>query len=184
MKVTREQAAANRREVVEIASRAIRARGIDGASIAEIMKDAGLTHGGFYAAFGSKADLAKEAVQHALDTSKARWQAQLEQHDGDPLAVIAPRYLSAAHRDNTEGGCLYAALAADVARSGDRSLRYAFTRGLRSFIDRLTGGRSREQAILRTASLVGALILSRAVDDKALSEEILSATQSALGVRA
>jgi len=188
MKVTREQAAENRARVVDTAGRLFRERGLAGTGVAELMRTAGLTHGGFYGQFGSKDALAVEACGRAMDRSEARWSAAIGESREAPLAALVDRYLSARHRDGPGEGCLYAALAADVAREGSPALRGRFTQGLRGMIDllaRIVPGRTkaarRRQALARMSGLVGALLLARAVDDPELSDDILAAARAAFG---
>src|SRR5262245_10098091 len=113
MKVTREQAVENRERIVAAAARLFREHGFDGIGVADIMKSAGLTHGGFYGHFGSKDDLAAEACARALDRSVTKWDA-IAAADGDPLATIVGSYLSEAHRDRPGSGCMVAAVGSDV----------------------------------------------------------------------
>jgi TetR/AcrR family transcriptional regulator, transcriptional repressor for nem operon len=178
MRVTREQAAANRDRIVETASALFREHGFDGIGVADIMKAAGLTHGGFYGHFASKEKLAAEACGHAGPDSWASWMAAPPEQR---LARIVRSYLTPRHRENRTGGCLFAALGSEVARQ-PRSVRRAFTDRVRAKIDilrRVVPGRSaaarRGAAMATLAGLVGALILARAVDDPALSDEILDA---------
>lgn len=187
MKVSREQAAKNRDRIVEAASELFRERGFDGIGVADLMKAAGLTHGGFYGHFKSKDDLAVEAVATSLAQSVERWRALAREHADEPLAAILDHYLCDKHRDNAGRGCAYAALAADVARQDNRALRRVFSDGLRTIIDvftRIVPGRSkparRKQALARLSGMVGAVVLARAVDDPDLSHEILAATRAAL----
>jgi TetR/AcrR family transcriptional repressor of nem operon len=185
VRVTREQAAANRENVLEIAGTLFRERGFDGVGVADIMKRAGLTHGGFYGHFASKNDLAAEITQRVL--GRSAWMGRLTRNAKPSFADVVRQYLSSRHRDDAGRGCLLAALGSDVVRQ-PRSVRRAFTEGLRLRIDalgRLVPGRSaaaRQQKALATmAGLVGALILSRAVDDPKLSDEILEAAAASLG---
>jgi TetR/AcrR family transcriptional repressor of nem operon len=184
MKVTREQAAANRDRIVEAAGALFRRHGFDGIGVADIMKAAGLTHGGFYGHFASKEDLAAEACAHARRDPWASW-AEAPPHER--LEGIVRGYLTPQHRDDRTHGCLIAALGSDVVRQ-PRSVRRAFTERFRSKIDLLRSlvpGRSaaarREKALATMAGLVGALTLSRAVDDPVLSEEILAAASNVFG---
>ncbi|PWC66323.1 TetR family transcriptional regulator [Azospirillum sp. TSH7] len=188
MRVSKEQAAENRRRVVEVASGLFRERGFNGIGVADLMKEAGLTHGGFYGQFASKEDLAAEACARAMEVMAERWSGSAETPPGDEaLAALLDGYLSPRHRDHSAAGCPIAALGVDVSRQGG-AVRGAFTQGLRPFIDRLqrlVQGRSEEakrKAALATLSgMVGALILARAVDDPTLSEEILEAARESLG---
>lgn len=181
MKVTREQAAQNRERIVETAAQLFRERGFDGIGVADLMKAAGLTHGGFYGHFSSKEDLIAEAAARALTGSLTLWSKLADRTSGDPLSAVAGAYLSRKHRDDPGAGCLLAALGPDVSRQGP-SVRRAVTGYVRSAIDLLTQlvpGRSRaarrQKAIGTYATLVGAMVLARAVDDRVLSQEILDA---------
>lgn len=186
MKVTREQAAENRERIVNAAARLFREHGFDGIGVADIMKGAGLTHGGFYGHFGSKDDLAAEACARALEKSLMKWDA-LAESAGDPLAAIANSYLSDAHRDRPGSGCMVAAVGSDVARQ-DKSVRQAVTNGVKNLVDRLARlfpGRpkeKRQKALASFAAMVGAVIMARAVNDPDLSDEILKAVAASVPV--
>src|SRR6266850_7061867 len=187
VRVTRKQAAANREKVLEVAGTLFRERGFDGIGVVDIMKRAGLTHGGFYGQFTSKDDLAAETTARVL--GKAGWQERLTGKADPSFGEVVRAYLSPRHRDDPGTGCLIAAVGSDAARQ-PRAVRRAFTDGFRAQIGalmKLVQGRSqaarRERALATMASLVGALILARAVDDPALSDEILKATATELGGR-
>ena len=134
MRVSREQAAENRRRIVDAAARLFRDKGFDGVGVDAIMKSAGLTHGGFYGHFESKNDLAVEACTRALDTSVQKWNALIETA-ADPLKAITESYLSVRHRDRPGDGCVISALGTDVARQ-DKSVRRVVTKGLEDLVDR------------------------------------------------
>jgi TetR/AcrR family transcriptional repressor of nem operon len=181
MKVSRDQATQNRERIVEAAAQLFRERGFDGIGVSDLMKEAGLTHGGFYGHFSSKEDLIAEAAARALTGSLTLWRTLADRAPGDPLSAVAGAYLTRRHRDNPGAGCLLAALGPDVSRQG-RPVRRAVTGYVRSAVDLLTKlvpGKSRaakrQQAIGAYATLVGAMVLARAVDDRALSQEILDA---------
>ena len=187
VRVTRKQAAANRDKVLDVAGTLFRERGFDGIGVADIMKRAGLTHGGFYGQFASKDDLAAETTARVL--GKAGWQERLTGKADPSFGDVVRAYLSPRHRDDPGTGCLISALGSDAARQ-PRAVRRAFTDGFRGRIDalvKLVPGRSqaarRQKALATMAGLVGALILSRAVDDPALSDEILEGTATELGRR-
>src|SRR5688572_31755633 len=114
MKVSREQAARNRERIVEAAAELFRERGFDGVGVADLMKEAGLTHGGFYGHFSSKDDLIAEASARALTGSLALWNKVAERAPADPVSAVASAYLTSRHRDNPGAGCLLAALGPDV----------------------------------------------------------------------
>ncbi len=188
MKVSREQAAENRERIVDTAAKLFRERGFDGIGVADLMKAAGLTHGGFYGHFASKDDLAAEACARALGKSVSGWDALIEEAEEDPLAAITASYLSPKHRDRAGAGCLIAALGADVSRQKP-SIRRAVTEGLEELLQRLEGlvpARSkavkRQKALATFATMLGALVMARAVDDRQLSEEILQAALASLPV--
>lgn len=185
MRVTREEAAANRERILEVAGALFRERGFDGIGVADIMKRAGLTHGGFYGHFASKDDLAAEITSRVLD--RDGWLERLTGAARPSAGDVVRAYLSRRHRDDPGHGCLFAALGSDVARQ-PRSVRRAFTDGLRLRVEtlrRILPARSaaarRRKALAMLSGLVGALILSRAVDDPKLSDEILDAAASMLG---
>jgi TetR/AcrR family transcriptional repressor of nem operon len=184
VRVTRDQAAANREKILEVAGTLFRERGYDGIGVADIMERAGLTHGGFYGHFASKDDLAAEITARVL--GREGWLARLTGKRRPVLADVVRNYLSPRHRDDPGHGCLFAALGSDVVRQ-PRSVRRAFTNGLRQRLDTvrdLLPGRSaalrRQKAIAVMAGLVGALVLARAVDDPKLSDEILEAAAASL----
>jgi TetR/AcrR family transcriptional regulator, transcriptional repressor for nem operon len=184
VRVTREQAAANREKILEVAGTLFRERGFDGIGVADIMKRAGLTHGGFYGHFASKDDLAAEITARVL--GRAGWPERLTGKANPSYEEIVRAYLSPRHRDNPGTGCLFAALGADVIRQ-PRRVRRAFTEGfrarveaLRHLVTRRSAAAQREKALATIAGLVGALMLARAVDDPKLSDEILDAVASTL----
>jgi TetR/AcrR family transcriptional repressor of nem operon len=182
MKVSREQAAKNRDRIIEVAGRLFRENGFDGIGVADLMKGAGMTHGGFYGHFRSKDDLAAQACRRALARSAEKWAALAETMRADRLGAIAKSYLSESHRNSPGQGCVLATLGPDAARQGT-VVRRAFTQGLQSLVDileRTVTGRSRaarrEQALATMAQMVGAMTLARAVDNRELATEILDAT--------
>ncbi|MGF7054478.1 TetR/AcrR family transcriptional repressor of nem operon [Bosea sp. OAE752] len=174
MKVSREQMAENRRRILDAASRLFRDKGFDAVGVAEVMKAAGLTHGGFYGHFSSKDDLIAQTLAHVLAANAG---------EGGDFRAYLDAYLSTGHRDNCAGGCPTAALAAAV-RHQTPAARSAMTQGLRSQLDRigealpeLDVADRRRVAIGSFAAMVGAMILTRAVDDPALSDEVLEQTR-------
>ncbi|WP_422844633.1 TetR/AcrR family transcriptional regulator [Acidovorax sp. M2(2025)] len=189
MKVSKEQMAENRERILDAAAQLFREKGFDGIGVADLMKSAGLTHGGFYGHFASKDELMAQASARALQRLQAAWSAiarEAAAHGQEPLAAIEAAYLSPRHRDAPGQGCLLAALGSDTARQGP-AVRRAVTEGVRAQVDGLAGlvpGRTkaakRQRALADYASLVGAMVLARAVDDPALSDEILHAAAAAL----
>ncbi len=176
MKVSREQFAENRQSILDVAGRLFREKGFDGVSVVDIMKGAGLTHGGFYGHFASKDDLIAQACARALSGPAGAWTQIVKQRPDNAGAAIVESYLSAKHRDRPGTGCLLAALGPDIARKS-KPVRQAFTEGVRARLAILATamtGRSRaakqRKALAVLSGLVGALILARAVDDPSLSE--------------
>lgn len=187
MRVSREQVAENRQRILDVAGRLFRQKGFEGIGVDGIMEEAGLTHGGFYGHFASKADLADQACSAALEQSKQKWEALAQGSPEDALAEIARSYLSKRHRDDPGNGCVYAALGSEVARGSD-PVRSTVTKGVRAqlgTLERVATARSnaarREKAITALSGMVGAMVLSRLVNDSALSNEILTVAASAFG---
>ena len=186
MKVSRQQAAQNRERILDAAAQLFRERGFDGIGVADLMKEAGLTHGGFYGHFSSKDDLIAQASARELTRSLAYWSTVAERAAGDPLSAVADAYLTRSHRDNPGAGCVLAALGPDVSRQGP-AVRNVVTDYVRSVCDRLAKlvpGKSkaarRQKAISTYATLVGAMVLARAVADQDLSLEILDAARESV----
>ncbi len=181
MRVSKEQAAANRDRIVAVASRLLRERGVDGVGIDGLMQAAGLTHGGFYKNFASKDALVAEACARAMVDNSAMGTSAPEQAPQEVLEAWVKSYLSTAHCDAIGEGCAFAALAADAGRR-QGPIRHAFTTGLEVWIERLERlfpGRPaarRARALTSMAAAVGAVLLARATDDEAMRAELLSAT--------
>ncbi len=129
MRVTREKAAANRERIIDAAGALFRSKGFGGIGLADIMKAADLTHGGFYGHFSSKDDLVKQASQRAMARAAANWGKVVAAAPDQPFAALLEHYLSSNHRDDPGRGCAFAALGADAARSG-KVVRDAFAEGL------------------------------------------------------
>lgn len=181
MKVSREQARRNREAVVEAASRLFRARGVEGVAIGEVMRAGGMTHGGFYNQFPSKDALAAEACNRALEGSVARWRRIAEEAGADGAKAIVRDYLSARNRDAPETGCALVSLGPEAARRGG-GMAAALRDGLEGLVEAYAaaGGVERDEALAAVAQMVGAMMLARAVDDEALSDQLLVATRAAL----
>jgi TetR/AcrR family transcriptional regulator, transcriptional repressor for nem operon len=188
MKVSREQMAANRERILQIAAALFRQRGFENVAVAEVMQLAGLTHGGFYGHFASKEALAAEAAAYALTQTSALWATNLEQGGPQALQAILEAYLSPRHRDHPDGGCAIAALGADVARQG-APVREAFGRETLHMIDVLASfmpgedtATRRDKAAALLAQLVGAIVLSRVLGRSPASDTILNAARNAVGL--
>jgi TetR/AcrR family transcriptional repressor of nem operon len=183
MRVSREQAAQNRQKILTAATRLFRERGISATGVDAITADAGLTHGAVYSQFGSKEAIVAEAMREAQAGSRRLWQRLADRNGAkQAFAAIVAQYLSRAHRDAAGRGCVVAALACEIARQPDR-VRNAFTaelkEGLEYLAEMMKGDDSshrRDEAIEAFATMVGALVLARAVSDERLSNRILEAT--------
>lgn len=174
MKVSKEQVRENRIRIVETASELFRERGYDGVGVAELMSAAGLTHGGFYKHFGSKADLMAEAMSCGFTRSA-------ESTAGVNREKFIEYYLSRQHRDEMGKGCVMSALGTDTARQSE-SIKATFAAGIERQLAVLGNENgSRAELIDTIAHLVGALVLSRACpDDSALADEILDVCRTRL----
>lgn len=186
MRVTKEKAAEHRAAIVTAASRLFRQRGFDGVGVAEIMKAAGLTHGGFYGHFASKEALAAEACGDAFVHSMTR----LQPGAADILDYL-DAYLSELHRDRPDKGCPMAAFADEIARQST-PVQSEFTTGTAQFIDVLVQrlehcqgegtAERRSRAIAILAAMVGGMALARATAGTSpeLSAEILASVRAQL----
>ena len=175
MRYPAKETAAKHERIVKEASRLFRERGFDNVTVGEVMNAAGLTHGAFYAHFGSKQELQAAAVAYGQQRSASRIRGSgATKQDRQ---AYAERYLSARHRDNPGDGCTMASLAPEVARSPPE-LKEAFERGFEEILD--ANGGDRTEAIFQTAALLGGIALARAVQDRQLSNEILESVRQKL----
>ena len=177
MRKSREAAAETRKRIVRAAARKFREQGIVATGLADLMKAAGLTHGGFYKHFASKDQLVAEATTAALDTVLKGMAA----HPTTSAAVAA--YLSARHRDDPASGCPLAAIGSELSRT-DKKTREAATEGFKRLVAVLAGKsktqNARRRALVAVATMIGAVTMSRVVTDPGLSAEILSAAEKSL----
>jgi TetR/AcrR family transcriptional repressor of nem operon len=198
-RISREQKKLNRTKIVSAAGEGFRTRGIDGIGLEELMKNAGMTHGGFYNHFSSKEDLALEVLRQGFTDSLDAVSTIRGKHPRSARAAlrdIIDEYLTAFHRDHPETGCASAALASDAGRHG-AAAQAEYRRGLEGYFSAFTEmllectrrdgtepepAKAREQAITLFSQMVGALMISRAVAQAApaLSDEILAANRRQL----
>lgn len=181
MRVSRVQAAENRETVINVASRLFRERGFDGIGLKDLMEGAGMTQGAFYKQFASKDDLAAQASRRALESACQRWSSAAEANPEDPLGAVIAFYLSMGHREETTDGCPVVALGADAARQGV-DVKASFEAGIKQYLEMLEGwigevdGKdSSDSAMAVLSTMVGALVLARAVNSKRLSRRFLQA---------
>ena len=168
---------ATRRRIIDAAGRRLKDNGIDGAGVAVLMADAGLTNGAFYAHFASKEDLVVTAVAAQLQQQGERLRTLVEDRAG--LEQMVREYLSTEHRDNPVDGCPSAALLDEIARCGEAT-RNGYTDGMLGIADYIASvmapqdpHSARQQALGLFALLIGTLQMSRALADQRLSDAVL-----------
>ena len=181
MRVSRIQAAENRETVINVASRLFRERGFDGIGLKDLMKGAGLTQGAFYKQFASKEDLAAQASRRALESAFSRWSAATAAKPEDPLGAVMAFYLSMGHREEKMDGCPIVALGSDAARQGS-DVKASFEAGIKAHLEVLgrliaetNGSEPKGKAMAVLSTMVGALTLSRVVNDPDLAQAFLDA---------
>lgn len=185
MRYPKEHKAETHARIVRHASLHLREKGTQGIGVADLMKEAGLTHGGFYAHFASRDDLVVEAIAHALDNTNAAWRRLVEGKPLDErLTLLIDNYLTSQHRDNAGRGCAIPALGADIARDRGKSRR-VFTDKIEQMIEvfaadaGIDGAAARRRTIGAIVTLVGTLLVARATGQGALSREVLDAGRAA-----
>lgn len=181
MRVSRIQAAENRETVINVASRLFRECGFDGIGLKDLMKGAGLTQGGFYKQFESKEDLAAQASRRALESATLRWSAATAENPKDPLGAVIAFYLSKEHREEKMDGCPVVALGSDAARQGS-DVKASFEAGIKAYLEILgrlipetDGEQVNDKTMAILSTMVGALTLSRVVNDPDLAQRFLDA---------
>lgn len=182
MRYSREHKQETHDRIVKKASVRLRERGAHGIGVADLMKEAGLTHGGFYAHFDSREALVMEAFAYAMDRSMDHWRKLTDEATPEKrLALIAESYLSTLHRDNPGSGCSIPALGAEIARESPKT-RKAFAGKLEEMIEQLTDyipnlprKAARKQAIATLATMAGTMLLARVAGSSELSDEVLKA---------
>lgn len=178
------QKAESHERIVRIAAAKFRELGLDGIGVADLMAAAGLTHGGFYSHFESRDHLVAEALDQAF-AENDKVQEAVPHSGRAALAAYIDQYLTETHRDSPGKGCAVAALAGDIVRAG-AAARDVFTDRLRRYRDwiaeRIGGDEdaANEKAAVLLSTLVGALVLSRAVTDRELSDSLLQAARTSL----
>lgn len=190
MRYSKDHKAETHARIVKTASVRLREKGPSGIAVADLMKESGLTHGGFYAHFDSRDALIDEAFAHAMEGIARRWRRRADNApDGKELDAIVNSYLTVQHRDDVGNGCLLPALGAEIARA-DSKTRKAFTACLEDMIAVVTTEMSestpkaaRQRAMAIIAVMMGSLLLSRATGNSELSSDLLEAgRQSALAL--
>lgn len=188
MRYDRQHKTAIRQRILDMASLRFRSEGIAAVGIANLMADLGLTHGGFYWHFKDKEDLVAQVCQQAMEHTSQQWQQQIRQAEpGQQRLAVAQHYLSIQHRDFPDTGCVAAALAGELSRRTPLA-RQAFTMGLQQQLDALDEAAAHDERVpaspltpaVQLSLMVGALLLSRAVSDDALSLRLLQEAEAML----
>lgn len=185
MRVSKQKAAEHRQQIVEAATRLFKEQGIGATGVDSITRRAGMTHGAVYSQFGSKEAIAIESIRLALRGSKQAWlRMAAKKGHKKVLPAIVESYLSRRHRDTPGTGCVVAALGVDISRQ-PKVVREAFTdefkRAAEFLLELMSSDDSsvtRDDALAAFASMVGGLVLARAVNDATLSDRILRATSA------
>jgi len=187
MRYSKEHKQETHARIVKKASVRLREKGAHGIGVADLMKEAGLTHGGFYAHFDSREALVIEAFAYAMDRSTERWRKIAEQTPPDKrLATIVESYLTPVHRDDPGHGCAVPTLGAEIARESPKT-RKAFAAKLEAMIEMMADQvldvprkTARKQAAAALATMMGTLVLSRIAGNGEFSDEILAAGREAV----
>jgi TetR/AcrR family transcriptional repressor of nem operon len=187
MRYSKEHKLETHARIVKKAAVRLREKGAHGVGVADLMKEAGLTHGGFYAHFDSREALVVEAFSDAMDRSTARWRKlTADLPPAERMAAIVRTYLSPAHRDDPGHGCAVPALGAEIARESPTT-RKAFAAKLDEMIEMLAEQvpdlprkAARQQAIASLSTMMGALVLARIAGHGEFSDEILEAGRAAV----
>jgi TetR/AcrR family transcriptional regulator, transcriptional repressor for nem operon len=187
LKTSRAHVEKNRENLLDAASKGFRRKGFEGVKVAELMQEVGLTHGGFYNYFKSKDELAASACDTSLKRQADCVRAMSGADTSVELVAYIERYLSQASRDAPENTCLFPSLSADVSRQGE-AVRTVFSDGLRDYLDAMGDLTDTDRpkdglphnAVAVLSTLVGAMVLARAVNDRQLSDGILYAARQSL----
>jgi TetR/AcrR family transcriptional repressor of nem operon len=191
MRYSKEHKQETHERIVKKASVRLREKGAHGIGVADLMKEAGLTHGGFYAHFDSREALVIEAFNYAMDRANERWRKLAEDIPPEKrFATIVDAYLSTIHRDDPGHGCAVPTLGAEIARESPKTRR-AFAARLERMIEMMADQMpdlprkaARKQAMAAIATMMGALVMSRIAGSGEFSNEILSAGREAVLGRA
>lgn len=191
MRYSKEHKAETHERIVKQASVRLRERGAHGIGVADLMKEVGLTHGGFYAHFDSREALVIEAFGYAMDRGYERWRKIAEETPPEKrLATIVDSYLTASHRDDPGRGCAVPSLGAEIARESPKT-RKAFAAKLERMIDMIADQipdvppkAARKQAMAMLATMMGTVVMARITGNGEFSDEILAAGRDAVLSRA
>jgi len=191
MRYSKEHKDETHERIVKQASVRLRERGAHGIGVADLMKEVGLTHGGFYAHFDSREALVIEAFGYAMDRGNERWRKLVEETPPEKrLATIVDSYLSTTHRDDPGRGCAVPSLGAEIARESPKT-RKAFAARLERMIDMIADQIqdvppkvARKQAMAALATMMGTVVMARVAGNGEFSDDILAAGREAVLSRA
>ncbi|MBO4224878.1 TetR/AcrR family transcriptional regulator [Bradyrhizobium neotropicale] len=191
MRYSKEHKAETHERIVKQASVRLRERGAHGIGVADLMKEVGLTHGGFYAHFDSREALVIEAFNYAMDRGNERWRKIVEETPPEKrLATIVDSYLTTTHRDDPGRGCAVPSLGAEIARESPKT-RKAFAAKLERMIDMIADQipdvspkAARKQAMATLATMMGTVVMARIAGNGEFSDEILASGREAVLSRA
>ena len=191
MRYSKEHKAETHERIVKQASVRLRERGAHGIGVADLMKEVGLTHGGFYAHFDSREALVIEAFGYAMDRGNERWRKLVKETPPEKrLATIVDSYLSTTHRDDPGRGCAVPSLGAEIARESPKT-RKAFAARLERMIDMIADQIqdvppkvARKQAMAALATMMGTVVMARVAGNGEFSDDILAAGREAVLSRA
>ncbi|MET8538660.1 TetR/AcrR family transcriptional regulator [Streptomyces sp. NPDC005065] len=183
---SQEAKAESRERVLRIAARRIREEGLTRPGVAELMNEAGLTHGGFYKHFASRDDLMNQAAALALADGESKMAEAARRNREEPRTELIDSYLSARHRDTPGTGCAVVTLGAAAGR-GEAEMKEAYEKQVRGYLELISetadGDDTDEvqaDAMLTLSAMVGALLMSRAVADPELSDQLLQTVAARL----
>lgn len=181
MRKSKAETAETRERIVDAASGVLRRKGIAATGLAELMAQAGLTHGGFYKHFASKEQVVAEASARAIEQTAARMDAALAAGNGSDASLrqAIDTYLTMQHRDHPEGGCPFTALGPELAREGD-TVRAVAGAGMERLLDVFSERAGRADAVVALSAMIGAMTLARLASDTAAAEAILAQVRSHL----
>jgi TetR/AcrR family transcriptional regulator, transcriptional repressor for nem operon len=190
MRYSKEHKQETHARIVRKASIRLREKGAHGIGVADLMKDAGLTHGGFYAHFDSREALVIEAFNYAMDRGTANWRKVVADMPPEKrLAAIIDGYLTSMHRDDPGHGCAIPTLGAEIARESPKT-RKAFALKLEQMLDMIADQipdvprkAARKQAMAALATMMGTIVMSRIAGNGELSDEVLAAGREAVLAR-
>jgi TetR/AcrR family transcriptional repressor of nem operon len=190
MKVSKETMALHREQIIASAAKRFREFGFDGISVSELMREVGLTHGGFYGHFSSKEELAALAAGRAIDEMAEKWSSWIQSAKGDPLKEFGDKYLSLLHLEHPERGCLMAACGSELARQPP-SVKKVVTERLEHCFEAIgraiplaSSDERKDTSITVLATLIGGMVLARSASSPQHRDSILRTVAASVPAQA